>query len=942
MKSNQTLFLLLLLFGNFAIQAQNKSNPQNEFNVDFEEYTLENGLHIILHKDQSDPVVAVALTCHVGSAREIPGRTGFAHLFEHLLFLESENLGKGGLDKMSARIGGEGANGSTSRDRTNYFQTVPKDALEKMIWAEADKLGFFINTVTEPVLAKEKQVVKNEKRESYDNRPYGYNNEVINKNLYPVGHPYNWEVIGSLEDLQNATLEDVKNFYNKWYVPNNVTLTIAGDFDSQQTKIWIEKYFGEIKRGNDIPKIDKYAVTLPETKKLYFEDNFARLPQLTIVWPTVYEYHPDSYALEVLATYLSVGKNAPLYQALVENKKVTDAVSIYQNNSEIAGQYKLTVRAFDKTDLNLVLEGITEGFAKFEKEGISQKDLERIIAKQETDFYTNLSSVLGKGFQLAQYNLYTGSPSYIKNDIKNILAVTPADVMRVYQKYIKEKNYIASSFVPKNQASLALKNSTLAVIAEEKIIAGNEEAFDASIIANYPKTPSSFDRSIEPQYVDNPTIKTPKVWEEKLSSGIQLYGIENNEVPLVQFQLQIKGGLLLDKNSKIGTSNLVANLMTKGTKNKTTQELENEIEMLGATIKINSSNNAIIIYGSTLSKNYDQTIQLIEEIILEPRWDDSEFDLIKKSTLSQINQQKADPNSIAKNQFKKLIYGPDTKLSYALIGTESTVNDISIEDLKNYYSQNFSPSVSNFQIVGAIPMKKVLESLNNLNNNWTTKKVLTPIPFIASKPDKSTIYFYDVPGAKQSVLRIGAISLPATNPDFHLANVLNYRLGGGGFASQLLQQLREEKGYTYGINSSFEGNEYKAPFQISTSVRSNITFESLQLIKNILENYGKNYNVNDLEITQSYLIKSNARAFETLDAKLNMLNEICNYNYPIDYVKKQEIETKKATVSDIKKLSDKYLNTNQMIYLVVGDAETQLQKLEQIGFGKPVLLNPKK
>jgi len=240
MKHLKSSFLCLwVLFGLWSCQEATENPVQDteeNFKVDFEKFTLDNGLQVILHVDQSDPGVAVALTAHVGSAREKEGRTGFAHLFEHLLFLESENLGKGGLDQMSARIGGSGANGSTSRDRTNYFQTVPKDALEKMIWAEADKLGYFINTVTEPVLAKEKQVVKNEKRQRVDNQPYGFNSSVINSNLYPKGHPYSWEVIGSLEDLQNATLDDVKEFYKRWYVPNNVTLTIAGDIDVAQTK----------------------------------------------------------------------------------------------------------------------------------------------------------------------------------------------------------------------------------------------------------------------------------------------------------------------------------------------------------------------------------------------------------------------------------------------------------------------------------------------------------------------------------------------------------------------------------------------------------------------------------------------------------------------------------------------------------------------------------
>ena len=405
--------------------------------------------------------------------------------------------------------------------------------------------------------------------------------------------------------------------------------------------------------------------------------------------------------------------------------------------------------------------------------------------------------------------------------------------------------------------------------------------------------------------------------------------------------MQIKGSLLLENNDKIGVSNILANLMTKGTQNKTPQELENAIEILGATINVNATDDAIVVSGFSLAKNYEKTMQLVEEIITQPRWDKTEFDLIKESTLSKIKQRKADPNSIAENQFRKLVYGQDSKLSNALIGTEQTVTAITMDDLKSFYTQNLSPTVANFQIVGAVPMKKVLESLDHLNKNWESKKVTVPTPIIADKPARSVIYFYDVPGAKQSVLRIGSIAMAATDSDYHLANVLNYRLGGGGFASQLMQQLRDDKGYVYHIDSSFEGTEYKGPFSIYGSARSNITFEAVQLIKTILEDYGKNFNSNDLEITQSNLIKSNARAFETLDAKLNMLNDICNYNYPNDYVKKQETETKNVTVSDIKKLSEKYLNANQMIYLVVGDAETQLQKLEQLGFGKPVLLNPK-
>lgn len=938
MKLLHNYFLLCFLLVSI-IPSYSQKEKSKEFKVDFEKFTLKNGLQVILHVDRSDPVVAVALTSHVGSAREKVGRTGFAHLFEHLLFLESENLGKGGLDKMSARIGGEGANGSTSRDRTNYFQTVPKDALEKMIWAEADKLGYFINTVTDPVLAKEKQVVKNEKRQSYDNKPYGNTFSVISKNLYPTTHPYNWDVIGSLEDLQNATLEDVKSFYNRWYVPNNVTLTIAGDFDVNQTKIWVEKYFGEIKRGEAIPKMEKQAVTLAETKKLYYEDNFARLPQLTLTWPSVYEYHPDSYALEVLATYLSTGKKAPLYQSLVEDKKLTDAVALYQYNSEIAGQYMLSVTAFEKTNLNEVMDGINQGFKEFEAKGISEQDLNRIKAGQETAFYTNLSSVLGKGFQLAQYEIFAGDPGYITQDVKNILAVTPADVMRVYEKYIKGKHFVATSFVPKGEANLALKGSVLATVVEEKIVDGKEDAFDASVAATYQKTPSSFDRSVEPAYGESPDVKLPTVWKNNLSSGLKLIGIENHEVPLTQFLLQIKGGMLLEEKNKIGVSNMLAELMTKGTKNKTPEELENAIESLGATIKAYATDEGIFISGNSLAKNYSATIALVEEIIMQPRWDLKEFDLIKQSTLSTIQQQKAEPNSIAKNEFKKLIYGKESILSHNRIGEEQTLKNISIDDLKKFYAANSSPSVSIFQIVGAVSQNEVTKSLASLNKNWKAKKVIIPAVKTPDGIANSKIYFYDVPGAKQSVIRIGYLALAATDADFYPAEIMNYRLGGGGFASQLTQELREGKGYTYGIGSSFSGSTNKGAFVIGSGVRSNITFESVSLIKEIVENYGKKFNDNDLEVTKGYLIKSNARAFETLGAKLGMLYDISNYNYPNDYAKKQEDIVKNTSISDIKRLSEKYLNADKMIYLIVGDAATQLKKLEEIGFGKPILLN---
>jgi zinc protease len=932
-----------ILFIAFAISLvacnTEKKETKTSLNVAFEKFELKNGLQVVFHIDKSDPVVAVELMAHVGSAREIAGRTGFAHLFEHLLFLESENLGKGGLDKMSARIGGSGANGSTSRDRTNYLQTIPNDAVEKMIWAEADKLGWFINTVTNPVLAKEKQVVKNEKRQSYDNRPYGHNQVIIDRNLYPKDHPYNWQVIGSLEDLQNATLTDVKNFYKKWYTPNNSTLVLSGDFDPKQAKEWVHKYFDEIPRGKEITPQEKRPGIVKASKLLYFEDNFARLPMLTFAWPAVELYHKDTYAINILTQYLSQGKNAPLNQVLVDELKLTSFTSMGAYTSELAGQIQLGVRGFNNVDLNNINNGIKKAFENFEENGIPEKDLNRIKAGLETRFYNNLSSVLGKGTTLASYNTYAGDPSFINKQIELTLGISKEDVMRVYNTYIKGKNFIATSFVPKGMAKLALKGSKEAIIKEEKIVQGAEEKFDPKTAAKYTKTPSTFDRSIEPPYGKSPELNVPNVWNDELSNGMKVYGIENSEVPLVRFNVVIDGGQLLEKMEKIGVANLTARLLNRGTKNKTVAQLQEAIQELGASINVSASKENITISGNTLSKNYTKTLALIEEMLLEPRWDVTEFELIKKSVVGNIRQQEASPTAIAQNVYNELIYGKDNIRSKNTLGTIASMDNIVLDDLKSFYSNYISPSVAKMHIVGDIDKEKVMASLETINSKWTAKEVTIPVYKTPKAPNKPTVYFYDVPKAKQSVINFGAPALAVTDKDYYPATVMNYILGGGGFASQLTQELREGKGYTYGINSRFSGTKAAGAFTISSRVRTNVSLESAELVKKIITDYPTNFSEKDLETTKGFLIKSNARRFETMRAKLNMLQNMSNYNLTADYVKDREKIVNEMTIEKIQELAKKYINPNKMIWLFVGDAESQLDRLNELGFGQPVLLN---
>lgn len=420
---------------------------------------------------------------------------------------------------------------------------------------------------------------------------------------------------------------------------------------------------------------------------------------------------------------------------------------------------------------------------------------------------------------------------------------------------------------------------------------------------------------------------------------MKVYGIQNTEVPLVDYEIIIEGGQLLEDMNKVGVSNLLADMMTQGTKNKTPQELEEAIQQLGATIRVNATTEEIQIRVNTLAKNYNATLDLVEEILLEPRWDADEFERLKRQAINQIRGQQADPTSIAQNEYNKLIYGEKNIRSKNNLGTIESVEAIKLDDLKAFYAKNFSPSVARMHVVGAIDKKTVEDSLKDLNKLWKAKKVTIPNYETPKAPEKSKIYFYDVPDAKQSVIYFGYPGLAQTDKDFYPATVMNYRLGGGGFASELTQQLREGKGYTYGIFSNFQGTNSPGPFTIFSRIRTNVTLEAAQLIKQILDDYPKNFGEKDLETTKGFLIKSNARTFETAGAKLNLLDNISKYGWDYNYVKQREAIVKATTVDEIKDLSKKYLDTNKMIFLVVGDAKTQMNRLKELDFGDPILLN---
>ena len=932
-----TVGLAALVAGVLGVVYVNRSNVARPsagdvpLSVEYEKYELANGLDVILHVDRSDPLAAVAMTFHVGSAREVTGRTGFAHLFEHLFFLDSENLGYGGLDRLMTRVGSS-TNGSTSRDRTNYFEVVPNDALEKTLWAESDKLGFFINTVTESVVSKERQVVKNEKRQRVDNEPYGHNDFVIDRALYPDGHPYRWQVIGELQDLDAASLADVKAFHERWYGPGNATLVVAGDIDVAQTKAWIEKYFGEIP-ARPAPEVSKPApVQLAASRQLVHEDKFAQLPLLTIAWPTVPLYHPDSYALDILGSLLSDGKTTPFYEVIVKESKLAPGASTANFSEELAGRFTLQIQAFPDTDLDALMTAVSSAFARFEQEGIPAEELQRVKAGYETGFYQGLSSALGKAFNLAQYNIFAPSPGYLTEDLARTLAVTDADVRRVYETYIKGRARIATSFVPAGQGQLALAESERAEVVEEPIVPGEGE-FAAPDRGEVARTASAFDRSVEPGLGTAPTLKAPVVQRETLANGLRVLAIEDREAPIVQFELRLKGGLLLDDPMRVGAANLLAETMTQGTQKKTPEQLEQAVDLLGAAIDVEAGRESIAITGRSLARNFPATMALVEEILLEPRWDPAEFDLAKQRVQNALRQRQSEPAALAQDAFATLVYG-DHILGRNPLGEIASVESLGIPDLQAYYKRAFVPSAAAFHAAGAVSLEEIGNSLKGIVSRWPAGEVSFPAPPAWSE-DRAGLYFLDVPGSAQSVVVIGKLALTQTDPEFYPATVMNFRLGGGGFASDLTQLLREQKGYTYGVSSGFSGSDFPGPFRLASSVRSNVTLESLQLIKGLMERHGPDFAADDLEATKSFLLKNNAMAFETLGDKIGILRDMSLLGLPADYVLQREAVVRDMTIERVAELAGRYLSPQSMIWLVVGDAATQRDRLASLGLGTP-------
>jgi zinc protease len=897
-----------------------------ELVIPYKKYKMPNGLTIILHEDHSDPIVHVEVMYHVGSARELVGRSGFAHFFEHMMFQGSEHVKDEEHFKIVTESGGS-LNGTTNKDRTTYYETLPSNQLETALWLEADRMGWFLDSATQKKFDIQRATVKNERGQNYDNKPYGLVGEKTAEALYPFGHPYSWLTIGYIEDLNAATLDDLKKFFLRWYSPNNATLVVAGDLDVTKTLALIEKYFGAIPSGPEVKNMAPNIPVLDKDRYISFEDN-VRFPQLRITFPTVPARHADEAPLDVLADIFGGGNSSILYQNMVKTQKALSANS-FTPTSELSGEFIINVRSYPTSGLADMYSLVKQAFVDFEDRGVTDDDIKKFVATHESGQISGLQGVSSKGTQLAYYQTFTGNPNYIHEDLDRYKKVTKEDVMRVYNKYIKNRFSVILSTVPKGKTDLIAAPDNF---KKPTIPVGYKNDLTEYEKLSYKKGKYPFDANYRPAAGLAPVVNVPVYWTENLENGVKIIGTDYNELPLVALTFSIKAGHIFDPLDKSGLASLLASLMNEGTQNLTTEELSRQLDMLGSDIWVFASRDEITIQVSSQPANFDKTIELLKDVMFKPRFDQGDFDRIKKQTLEGIANQKTQATTIAENVLGKLMYPATDIFATPTSGTETTVNNITLDDVKNHYNTYFLPNLTNVVFVGNVKKKDLLKKLEFLKT-WVKKDMGLPAFKKVTEPAATTIYFVDKKDAAQSEIRVAFAGLPydATG-QFYRAQVMNYALGGA-FNCRLNLNLREDKGYTYGVRSGFSGSLFTGMYRVSGGFLAHATDSCVMEIMKEIENYKNNgITPQELVFTQNSMSQNDALRYETLFQKAGFMGSIIDYGLNKDFVKQQNDILKALTPFDVSQLSKTLLKTNQVCIVVVGDKVKVLDKLKKLPY----------
>jgi zinc protease len=902
---------LLLLPPPSARAADTSSDIKIE--IPFKKFVLTNGLTLIVHEDHKAPIVAVNLWYHVGSKNEQQGKTGFAHLFEHLMFTGSDHF-KGGGDQRAffeamERIGATDLNGTTSNDRTDFFENVPKNALDVALWIESDRMGHLLGSIDQPRLDTQRGVVQNEKRQG-ENEPYGVTEELIVKGTAPVGHPYSWTVIGSMEDLNAASLDDVKTWFTNYYGAANTVLVLAGDIDADTALKKVEQYFGEIPAG---PPVARYQTWVPQIRGTRREVVADRVPHARLykVWNIPPYGEADNVYLDLASDVLASGKSSRLYKRLVYDEQIATDVSASVNPNEISGQFMIVATARPGVDLTRIEKAIDEEVARFLAKGPTAAELQRAKAGKIAGFVRGIERIGGFGGKsdvLAMNETYRGDPGFYQTPLKFTREATAHALQRAAKQWLNDDVYI----------------------------------LEVLPYAQYETTTSTVDRSKLPVPGADPEVKFPAFQRATLPNGLKVILVERPSIPLAQFSLQLDAGYAADQFAIPGTAKLTMQMLDEGTTRRTALQISDELASLGANLGAGSSLDVSSVNLSTLTSTLDRALDIYAEVILHPAFPEADFQRLQKQLLAGIQQEKTEPFGIALRVFPRLLYGSDHAYGNPLrgSGTEASVGKLTPADLRKFHAAWFKPNHATLVIVGDTTLKAILPKLEKLFADWKSGTV--PVKNLATvEPQKkSSVYLIDRPGAIQSVILAGHVGLPKSDPDNIAVETMNTILGGT-FTSRMNMNLREDKHWAYGAGTVPLAARGQGPFVAYAPVQTDKTKESMiEMDKELRGILGpRPITEEELATAQKSQTLSLPGQWETIGAVGGSLEEIVTFGLPENYFTTYPGKVRALTVNDVTKAAQKAVHPDQLVWVVVGDRTKIETPIRELGWGEIHLLD---
>jgi zinc protease len=915
MKRLLSCFSLLLLLAATATAAE---VPQ----VRYDKTTLPNGLEVILVEDHRLPIVAVNIWYHVGPANEAPGLTGFAHLFEHMMFAGTRHLPRGLADRLLEGAGATDSNGSTDYDRTNYYDTVPSNQLELALWVHADRMGYLLDVLDQAALSNQQDVVRNERRQSVENRPYGIVEEALNHALFPKTHPYYAAVIGSHADIQNARLADVRDFFKRYYSPNNASIVIAGDIDKVKTRALVAKYFGSFKRSAPVvhPQVATPAIT--RERRIMVPDR-VELPRLYMAWLTPPAFQPGDAELEVTAQILAGGKSGRLYKSLVYERQIAQEAAAAQNSNALTSTFIVDATARPGHDSAELEAAIDAELKALRDTGPSEQEVERARNSIETAMLTSIEKLGGTGLanQINQYNQYTGDPGYLPKDIERLRRVTAADVRRVAQAYLQPNARVIVAGVPgKPDLGPDVPTPPPPKASKAGLAAGinRDEAW----------------RRTPPKPGPAPRFTLPQGDAFKLPNGLTVIVHPNPALPLVAAELVVKSGSDANPSDQPGLAGFTADMLDEGTATRSAPGIADEIAQLGAFLGSAASPDASTVSLLALRTTFPQALDVLADVVQHPAFPTAEVERQRASRIGELTQQRDDPALVAAVAAAGALYGPDHPYGYGQLGTERAIRATTREDLVRFWRRHYVPGNAALVVSGDITLDELRALATARFGGW--ERADAAVTSVGDPSGtKARLVVVDKPGAPQTALRLSTIAAARRTPDYPAMQVMNAALGGL-FSSRINLNLREDKGYSYGVFSAFRYDRTPGPFVIAGSVRTDVTGPSVaEMFREVNGMRDKPLPGPELAGARDSQVYSLPGQFETNSGIGASLAETYVFDLPADYWRTLPDRYRAVTAAQVQGAAQKYLKPDQLKVIAVGDRAAVLPQLQKLGLGQP-------